>query len=121
MNALVAAQGVIIPIQCEYYALEGLAALVETIERISQTVNPRLRIEGVLRTMYDSRNNLARDVSKQLNVFFGKELYHTVIPRNVTLAEAPSHGLSIIQYDKASKGGIAYIELVGEILRRQKS
>ena len=121
MNALVAAQGVIIPIQCEYYALEGLSALVETIERIRQTVNPQLHIEGVLRTMYDPRNNLARDVSKQLSVFFGKELYHTVIPRNVTLAEAPSHGLSIIQYDKASKGAVAYIELVGEILRRQKA
>ncbi len=121
MNALVAAQGVIIPIQCEYYALEGLSALVETIERIRQTVNPQLHIEGVLRTMYDPRNNLARDVSKQLSTFFGKELYHTVIPRNVTLAEAPSHGLSIIQYDKASKGAVAYIELVGEILRRQKA
>ena len=120
MNALVAAHSVIIPIQCEYYALEGLSALVETIERIRQTVNPRLRIEGVLRTMYDPRNNLARDVSEQLSVFFGKELYHTVIPRNVTLAEAPSHGLSIIQYDKSSKGAIAYIELVGEMLRRQK-
>lgn len=119
MNALIAAQGVIIPIQCEYYALEGLSSLVETIERIRQTANPQLRIEGVLRTMYDPRNNLARDVSEQLGRFFKKELYNTVIPRNVTLAEAPSHGLSIIQYDKSSKGAIAYIELVGEILRRQ--
>ena len=119
MNALVAAHGVIIPIQCEYYALEGLSSLVETVERIRQTANSRLRIEGVLRTMYDPRNNLARDVSEQLGVFFKEELYHTVIPRNVTLAEAPSHGLSIIQYDKASKGSVAYIELVGEMLGRQ--
>ena len=121
MNALIAAEGVIIPIQCEYYALEGLSSLVETIERIRQTANPRLRIEGVLRTMYDPRNNLARDVSQQLGVFFKKELYQTVIPRNVTLAEAPSHGLSIIQYDKASKGAVAYVELVGEILNRRKA
>ena len=111
----------IIPIQCEYYALEGLSSLVETIERIRQTANPRLRIEGVLRTMYDPRNNLAQDVSQQLSVFFKDELYQTVIPRNVTLAEAPSHGLSIIQYDKASKGAIAYIELVGEMLNRRKN
>ena len=121
MNALIAAEGVIIPIQCEYYALEGLSSLVETIERIRQTANPRLRIEGVLRTMYDPRNNLARDVSQQLGVFFKKELYQTVIPRNVTLAEAPSHGLSILQYDKASRGAVAYIELVGEILKRRKT
>jgi len=121
INALIAAEGVIIPIQCEYYALEGLSSLVETIERIRQTANPRLRIEGVLRTMYDPRNNLAQDVSQQLSVFFKDELYQTVIPRNVTLAEAPSHGLSIIQYDKASKGAIAYIELVGEMLNRRKN
>ena len=120
MNALIASDGVIIPIQCEYYALEGLSSLVETIERIRQTANPRLRIAGVLRTMYDRRNNLARDVSEQLNVFFKHELYQTVIPRNVTLAEAPSHGLSIIQYDKDSKGAVAYIELVGEVLNRSK-
>ncbi|MXX98493.1 MAG: ParA family protein [Gammaproteobacteria bacterium] len=121
MNSLIAAEGVIIPIQCEYYALEGLSSLIETIERIRQTANPRLRVEGVLRTMYDPRNNLARDVSDQLGVYFKEELYKSVIPRNVTLAEAPSHGLSIIQYDKASKGAVAYIELVGEILNRQKS
>jgi len=119
MNALVAAHGVIIPIQCEYYALEGLSSLVETIERVRQTANPQLRIEGVLRTMYDPRNNLAEDVSQQLSVFFKDELYHTIIPRNVTLAEAPSHGLSILQYDKKSKGALAYIQLVGELLRRQ--
>ena len=119
VNALIAADGVIIPIQCEYYALEGLSSLVQTIERIRDTANPNLAIEGVLRTMFDPRNNLARDVSKQLGVFFKKELYRTIIPRNVTLAEAPSHGLSVIHYDKSSRGARAYIELVGEMLKRE--
>lgn len=119
VNALIAADGVIIPIQCEYYALEGLSSLIQTIERIRQTANPKLRIEGVLRTMFDPRNNLARDVSKQLGVFFKEELYRTIIPRNVTLAEAPSHGLSVIHYDKHSRGARTYIELVGEMLKRE--
>ena len=118
VNALVAAQGVIIPLQCEYYALEGLSALVNTIERIRQTANSGLHIAGLLRTMYDSRNNLANDVSKQLTELFGERVYRTVIPRNVTLAEAPSHGMPVLLYDKASRGALAYLALSGEILRR---
>lgn len=121
INALVAADGVIIPIQCEYYALEGLSSLLQTIKRIQQTANPQLRVAGVLRTMYDSRNNLAQDVSEQLNHYFPQELYKAVIPRNVTLAEAPSHGLPILQYDKNSRGSLAYLALAGEMLERAAS
>ncbi len=119
INALVAAQGVIIPIQCEYFALEGLSSLLETIERVRQTANPELRIEGVLRTMFDPRNNLARDVSRQLTIHFEKELYEAIIPRNVTLAEAPSHGMPILQYDRHSRGSQAYLALAGEVLTRE--
>ena len=120
VNALVAAHSVIIPTQCEYYALEGLSALLGTIERIRQTANPELRVEGVLRTMFDPRNNLANDVSSQLTSHFGDNLlYRTIIPRNVTLAEAPSHGLPVISYDKGSRGSRAYIALAGEMLRRE--
>ena len=118
VNALVAAQGVIIPIQCEYFALEGLSSLLQTVERVRQTANPELRVEGVLRTMFDPRNNLARDVSRQLTLHFGKELYEAIIPRNVTLAEAPSHGMPILQYDKHSRGSQAYLALAGEVLTR---
>ncbi len=121
VNALVAAQSVIIPTQCEYYALEGLSALLGTIERIRQTANPELRVEGVLRTMFDPRNNLANDVSSQLTNHFGDNVYRTIIPRNVTLAEAPSHGLPVIQYDKGSRGSRAYIALAGEMLRREEA
>ncbi len=119
VNALVAAQGVIIPMQCEYYALEGLSALINTIQRIRQTANSDLKIEGLLRTMYDSRNNLANDVSNQLISHFGERVFRTIIPRNVTLAEAPSYGLPILLYDKSSRGAIAYLALAGEILRRE--
>ena len=119
VNALVAAHGVIIPMQCEYYALEGLSALINTIQRIRQTANSGLKIEGLLRTMYDSRNNLANDVSKQLINHFGERVFRTIIPRNVTLAEAPSYGLPILLYDKSSRGAIAYLALAGEILRRE--
>lgn len=119
MNALVAAQGVLIPMQCEYYALEGLAALLETISQVQATINPELKIEGILRTMYDARNNLANDVSSQLQAHFGAQLYQTVIPRNVRLAEAPSHGMPIIYYDKSSRGALAYLELALEIIQRQ--
>ncbi len=119
INALAAAHGVIIPIQCEYFALEGLSSLLQTVERLRETVNPGLRIEGVLRTMFDPRNNLARDVSEQLNLHFSKELYESVIPRNVTLAEAPSHGMPALQYDKRARGTQAYIMLAGEILNRE--
>jgi len=120
LNALTAAQGVIIPMQCEYYALEGLSALVETIEQLRASVNPQLEIEGLLRTMFDPRNRLANDVSSQLDVHFGDKVYRTLIPRNIRLAEAPSHGLPVIMYDKSSRGAVAYLALAGEILRREE-
>ena len=120
VNALCASDGVIIPMQCEYFALEGLADLIQTVQNISKVANPKLEIEGVLRTMYDPRNSLTKDVSEQLAEYFPDKLYETVIPRNVRLAEAPSHGLPIIQYDKSSKGAMSYLALAGEILRRHK-
>ncbi len=120
VNALVAADAVIIPMQCEYYALEGLTALLETIEKIREFLNPHLKIEGLLRTMYDPRNNLANQVSAQLLEHFGDKVYRTVIPRNVRLAEAPSHGLPVIKYDRASRGAIAYLALAGEMLNRDE-
>ncbi len=119
LNALVAAQAVMIPMQCEYYALEGLTALVNTIEEVRSTLNPYLKIEGLLRTMYDPRNRLAGDVTEQLNKHFGDKLYRTVIPRNVRLAEAPSHGLPALMYDKTSRGAQAYLALAGEMIRRE--
>ena len=118
VNALVAADGIIIPMQCEYYALEGLSALVGTIERITQTANPNLQVMGLVRTMYDPRSNLARDVSEQINAFFKGKVYQTAIPRNIRLAEAPSHGLSAIEYDRGSRGALAYLALAAEILRK---
>lgn len=121
VNALVAAETVIIPMQCEYYALEGLSALVDTVEKIRKLLNPKLKIEGLLRTMYDPRNNLAMQVSQQLIKHFGDRVYHTVIPRNVRLAEAPSHGLPALMYDKQSRGAMAYLALAGEIFRRDGS
>ena len=120
VNALVAADGVIIPMQCEYYALEGLSALVNTIQRISSVLNPTLQIEGLLRTMYDPRNSLTREVSEQLKEHFGDRLYQTVIPRNVRLAEAPSYGLPALAYDKQSRGAVAYLALAGELVRRTR-
>jgi chromosome partitioning protein len=120
LNALVAAQSVLIPMQCEYYALEGLTALVGTIEQIRAAVNPTLEIEGILRTMFDPRNNLANEVSSQLIQVFGDKVFRTIVPRNVRLAEAPSHGQSIVGYDKGSRGAIAYLGLAGEVLRRQR-
>jgi chromosome partitioning protein len=119
VNALCAARGVLIPMQCEYYALEGLSALMQTIESIREAVNPDLEIEGLLRTMYDPRNNLANDVSSPLKEHFGSKVYNTIIPRNIRLAEAPSHGMAVIHYDKTSKGALAYLALAGEILRRE--
>lgn len=118
VNALSAANGVIIPMQCEYYALEGLSALLNTVDRVKQLINPALEIEGILRTMYDGRNSLTNQVTEELRHHFGDDLYSTVIPRNVRLAEAPSHGLPVLFYDKQSKGAIAYLALAGEILRR---
>ncbi len=119
VNALVAANSVMIPMQCEYYALEGLTALLETIEKIRKYLNPKLKIEGLLRTMYDPRNNLAMQVSAQLLEHFGEKVYRTIIPRNVRLAEAPSHGLAALSYDKTSTGAVAYLALAGEMLRRE--
>ncbi|WP_043958350.1 AAA family ATPase [Lysobacter sp. A03] len=120
LNALTAADSVIVPMQCEYYALEGISALMDTIEAIRANLNPRLEIEGVLRTMFDVRNNLANAVSAELIEHFGDRVFRTIVPRNVRLAEAPSHGQSIVGYDRNSRGGIAYLGLAGEILRRQR-
>lgn len=120
VNALVAASHVIIPIQCEYYALEGLSALLDTVDRIRRSLNPGLRIEGMLRTMFDGRNRLANEVSEQLESHFGSRVFSTVVPRNVRLAEAPSHGLPIGIYDSASRGAAAYSALAGELLERQQ-
>jgi chromosome partitioning protein len=119
VNALVAATGVLIPMQCEYYALEGLSALVGTIDTIRENSNPKLEIIGLLRTMYDPRNNLARDVSKQLSQYFEKTLYNTSIPRNIRLAEAPSHGQPVLLYDRRSSGALAYLSLAAEVLRKE--
>ena len=119
VNALVAADSVLIPMQCEYYALEGLSALVSTIEQIRATANPALEIEGILRTMYDPRNNLAAEVSAQLLTHFGDKVFRTVVPRNVRLAEAPSFGRPAMQHDKDSRGALAYLALAGEMLRRE--
>ncbi len=119
INALVASDSVLIPMQCEYYALEGLAALMSTIEQVKSSVNTRLHLEGVLRTMYDSRNRLCADVSRQLLDHFNQKVYRTVIPRNVRLAEAPSHGMPALQYDRTSPGAAAYMVLAAEVLNKQ--
>ena len=121
VNALAAADGVIIPMQCEYYALEGLTALLDTVQRVQQNINPKLEIEGLLRTMFDPRNSLTNDVSAQLSTHFGDRVYRTVIPRNVRLAEAPSFGMPVLAYDKQSKGALAYLALAGEMLRRSEA
>ena len=118
LNAFVAADSVLVPIQCEYYALEGLSALLNTIEGIKEAVNPELEIEGLLRTMYDGRNNLGVEVSSQLVQHFGEQVFRTIVPRNIRLAEAPSHGVSIVHYDKSSRGALAYLALAGEIIRQ---
>jgi chromosome partitioning protein len=120
VNALVAADGVMIPIQCEYYALEGLSALLNTVDQIRSSRNARLRVEGILRTMHDPRNNLANQVSTQLVTHFSTQVYRTIIPRNVRLAEAPSHGLPALLYDRSSRGAVAYQALASELLRRRE-
>ncbi|WP_396588080.1 ParA family protein [Bermanella sp. R86510] len=120
VNAFVAADGIIIPMQCEYYALEGLTALMNTIERIQQ-INPELTIDGLLRTMYDPRASLTTDVSAQLINHFGDQVYGTVIPRNIRLAEAPSYGMPVLCYDKTSRGAVAYLALAGEVNRKCQS
>lgn len=118
VNALVAADGVLVPIQTEYYALEGLSSLLGTIEQIKSHRNPKLALEGIVRTMHDPRNNLANEVSGQLISHFGDKVYRTVIPRNVRVAEAPSHGLPVLLYDKSSRGAISYMALASEMARR---
>lgn len=120
LNALTAADSVLIPIQCEYYALDGLTQLHETIRAVKATVNPKLAVEGLLRTMFDVRNSLANEVSGQLTKHFGEKVFRTIVPRNVRLAEAPSHGKPITSYDRDSRGGIAYLGLAGEILRHER-
>ncbi|ASM51632.1 chromosome partitioning protein [Pseudoalteromonas espejiana DSM 9414] len=120
VNAMAAADSILVPMQCEYYALEGLTALMDTITQLAKLVNPNLQIEGILRTMYDPRNRLANDVSEQLKQHFGDKVYRTVIPRNVRLAEAPSFGAPAMYYDRASSGAKAYLALAGEMLRRKE-
>ena len=121
VNGLTAAHAVMIPMQCEYYALEGLSDLVQTIKKVRNHLNPTLEIEGLLRTMYDSRNTLSQQVSDQLQKHFGSKVYRTIIPRNVRLAEAPSHGLPAIHFDKSSKGALAYLSLADEVLQQPSS
>ena len=118
VNALAAADSVMVPVQCEYYALEGLSALLDTVEKIRRILNRNLEVDGLLRTMFDPRNNLSGQVSQQLIKHFGDKVYSTVIPRNVRLAEAPSHGLPALLYDRNSSGALAYLALAGEVLRR---
>ena len=118
INALAAADGIVIPMQCEYYALEGLSALMETISAIKEELNPLLKIEGILRTMYDPRSKLTSEVNGQLFNYFGDAVYRTVVPRNIRLAEAPSYGQPVIKYDRQSRGAVAYLALAGELLRR---
>jgi len=118
VNALTASDGVLIPMQCEYYALEGLSSLINTIDQIKMTVNPQLELYGLLRTMVDQRVNLSDEVSEQLINHFGEKVFRTMVPRNVTLAEAPSFGRPVLMHDRKSRGAIAYLALAGEMLRR---
>ena len=120
LNGLCAADAVLIPMQCEYYALEGLSDLVQTVKKVRAHLNPRLEIEGLLRTMYDPRNTLALNVAAELERHFGERLYRTVIPRNIRLAEAPSHGMPALRLEPKSKGALAYLALAGEIIRRME-
>lgn len=119
LNAMVAASSVLVPMQCEYYALEGLSALMSTLKNIKATLNTDLHLEGILRTMHDDRNRLTKDVSEQLLRHFGDKVLKTCIPRNIRLAEAPSYGMSILAFDKASRGAIAYIALAGEMIKKE--
>jgi chromosome partitioning protein len=121
LNGLCAADSVLIPMQCEYYALEGLSDLVQTVKKVRAHLNPTLEIEGLLRTMYDPRNTLAQNVSAELEKHFGEKLYRTVIPRNIRLAEAPSHGLPALALELRSKGAQAYLALAGEMMRRMEA
>ncbi|KAA0444252.1 MAG: ParA family protein [Candidatus Thioglobus sp.] len=118
INAFTASKGIIIPMQCEYYALEGLSALIQTIEKIQTTTNPDLEITGLIRTMYDTRNNLSNEVSVQLQQYFAQKVFKTIIPRNVKLAEAPGFGKAVISYARSSKGAISYVSLASEVVRK---
>lgn len=120
VNALVASHSIIIPIQAEYYALEGLSQLMNTVDLIKKSLNPYLEVEGVVISMYDSRNNLGSDVVNEVKSYFKDKMFKTMIPRNIRLAEAPSYGMSVIDYDEKSKGAIAYLELAMELLNRNK-
>ncbi|WP_029933381.1 ParA family protein [Thiomicrospira pelophila] len=120
LNALVASDGVLVPVQCEYFALEGLSALMDTLQTVQKELNPDLHIDGLLRTMHDRRNNLANDVSNELVAHFGMKVLQTIIPRNIRLAEAPSHGESILDYDPASAGAVAYLALANELIRKTR-
>lgn len=120
LNAMVAADSILIPMQCEYYSLEGLSALMDTLRNIQETVNPKLKLEGILRTMFDRRSRLTRDVSDQLLEYFPDKVFRTCIPRNIRLAEAPSYGVPVLTYDKSSRGAVAYFALAGEMIRREK-
>jgi chromosome partitioning protein len=121
LNAMVAAHSVLIPMQCEYYALEGLSSLMSTLRSVREKINPDLYLEGILRTMVDSRSRLGKDVSDQLLEFFSDKVFRTTIPRNIRLAEAPSHGVPVLAYDKSSRGAMAYIALAGELIRKEKT
>ena len=119
LNALCAADGVLVPLQCEYFAMEGLSDLMTTVRMINKKLNPRLEIEGVVLTMFDSRTKLSEQVEKEIRGYFGSRVYETRIPRNVRVSEAPSHGKPVIQYDRMSKGSRAYLRLASEFLKRQ--
>ncbi|MGD0961824.1 MAG: ParA family protein [Methylomonas sp.] len=121
LNALVAANSVLIPMQCEYYALEGLSSLMDTLQSVRENINPGLYLEGILRTMVDVRSRLCKEVSDQLLEYFNDKVFRTTVPRNIRLAEAPSHGMPVLSYDKTSRGAIAYTELAGEIIKKEKT
>ena len=121
LNAMVAANSLLIPMQCEYYALEGISSLMNTLKNIQETVNPGLYLEGIVRTMYDDRNRLTKDVSEQLIRYFGDKVFRACVPRNIRVAEAPSHGLPVLNYDKSSRGSIAYVALANEMIKNEKS
>ena len=120
INALTAAHAVLVPLQCEFFALEGLSMLIRTIEKVRRTLNPVLRIQGIVLTMYDKRNNLSEQVATDVRSFMGDRVFETIIPRNVRVSEAPSHGKPVLLYDVRSRGAVAYAHLAGEMLRRER-